>query len=794
MSTLQADDDVRADEVESSEEKSVKSGLTIRSIIVKGNKHIGNDALIAKMPYVEGGTFDPSKTGEAIRNIYSLGYFENIKIEKQTLPNKFIDLYVIVSEKKLFEKAEFKGNKALKYLKINERLKLDARQTISQHDINDMVFELKRLYEEHGYLFPKISAKLIVNAQSSDKARVVFTIKEGPKSYVLRINFKGNKKIPERKLRATILTQERWPLSFLNRAGKYHSEMVDVDKRLIEKFYNDNGYLMAKVSRVEPHYSSDKTEMALTYVIDEGEQFIVRSIGAPGDDIFLESELLPHVDLKVGEPYSVTKVMKSVEKLKELWGEKGYINADVYPQVKPDEKTNEVDVSFLAEHGNKVYVNRIDITGNDITKDKVIRRKLALQEGDLITLKKLQESSDAVEHLSFFDRGGVNWRMHRIDENTADLEMSVKETKTGQFNVNASTGSNERSNKTNLRLGVNLEKRNFMGEGWDVGFNSQMQLAKNGSQYFEGHFLDPHLFDSNISGRVAAFHKKQEFDSWVNVSASPELHESGGHVTFGFMIPKFDRYFEFSVDNGWEWVQSKKIIARGGSGSENAALQTILNRTFISDGHAWVGLNAIKDTRNHMVYPNRGYKLCFHSKIAPPPLNSSYAYVKGEIEMSYYTRIIGEDSLVLMLRGLLGSVHQIGNRKDIPYKEFFHVGGQASVRGFKFGEIGPLWKNKDPLGAREAIIINAELIFPVLPDYSVKAHLFYDAGAGWNTSKRGCPRTDLFTKNSFDFRQAVGFGINLMSPQPIKIDWGYKLDRRPGESPHEVHFSANFAL
>jgi outer membrane protein insertion porin family len=771
----------------------------IKTITVEGNNHTTDDAILNKLPFKQNTPFDQQRSAEAIHNLYSLDLFEQVTIEKEHISPLVVDLFVIVSEKKILEKIEFVGNKSIKRKKLLEKTNLDKKEMINDEELKHYIKTFKESYRDEGYHFVSINAKLVPNQENPDKVIAQFEFNENVKSYITRINFKGNKTFDDRKLRSILLTRERWLISILDGSGKYNPEMLEVDKRLIERLYQNEGYLLAKVSDADVEFSKTNEEIIVTFTIIEGQQFVVKNIYAPGDDVFLEKDILPHILLEKNKPYAVNKVISSMEKLKELWGEKGYINVDVYPQPKPDEKTGTVDVTFYVERGDRVYVNRIDITGNEATRDKLIRRQIELEEGDLITARKLDSSRTSIERLSFFERGGVNWRMHRIDDETADIEMNVKETQTGQLNFKASLGSEEHSNKRAVRVGIDLDKRNFMGEGWDLGGQANLQLAKKGSQFFEGHIFDPYLFDSNVSANFSIYRRKQDFSEWHNVTRPPSITEWGGVINLGFALPQIDKDLVAGFEVGLEDMKSNVIEARGNTIKERAGLQAILDRSFQSTTLQWFNFYLSLDTRNHRIYPSRGYRLYQSNKLAVPGINNTYAFIKSEFETSYYTPLIGEDSLVLALRTKFGAVQRLNSPTkslEIPYKELFHMGGQSTVRGFSFGSIGPAWKNVDPLGAKYAIQLNAELIFPLLPDYSMKGHVFYDAGAGWDTPTRGTSRRDLIVRNDFNMRHSIGFGLNLIHPQPIKIDWGYKLDRnkKVGESGHEFHLQANMAF
>ena len=765
---------------------------TIQKIFVEGNKFIKTETILRRLPYQEGEIFDPEKTATAIRHMYALGYFRQVRIEKEDISDKTMNLYVVLEERKLLEGISFVGNMAIKAKVIREKLEFDKIETVDEEQLERISKAIQGLYKDEYYHFVKVKYEIIVNKQNPDKARVIFTVDEGNKSRIKRIVFKGNKKIPGRKLRMIIFTREDWLFGILDDSGKYSEDALAMDKKRIEYFYRDNGYLMAKVAKVDVDFVHNKKEINVTFHIREGDQFKIRYISAPGDEIFQEHELLPYIMLEQGEPFSQSKLIDTINNLKAQWGNVGYIHADVYPQVLPNEETKEVDITFYAEKGNKMFVNRINITGNKVTKDRVIRRELDIEEGDLITSRKLGDSRMGVEFLGFFDRGSVNWKTHKLSDDRADLELMVKEAKTGKFNVGASYGSDKGTSARTLRGNVQFEKRNFLGRGFDVGANLQASLRR--FQKTSLFYFDPHIFDTDVSTMISLYYKQEEYDQWNNVNPSPIERTLGMTSRVGFLLPWLSRRTQLTLEFGVERIKNNHPMALP---SVRDTFQTVVDHTFQEGDNIWFGLDVGKDTRNHRVYPSQGYKILWTTRMAPPGINRGFSFMKTELEWSWYTSLIGEDSLVLMLHTRAGIVDSIKKDKTIPYKELFHMGGQNTVRGFVFGGVGPAWGSGDPLGARKAIQFNAELIFPLVPDYQMKGHVFYDAGAGWDTPKRDMSpaKLRLVKRDHFDLRHSVGFGINLTNPFPAKIDWGYKLDRdkATGESPHEFHISMNTA-
>lgn len=782
-------DDPGTESVE--DQSDLREKIEIKKIIVQGNKYVKDETILHRLPYKVGRYFDPLLSSQAIKNIYGLGYFSQVIIESEDAGYNAVNLFVIVTERKLLERVDIVGNKRIETKKIREQLGLDKLPAIDQEIVQRLARSIEKMYQDEQRYCAKVDGVLTPNKENPDKLVLTLTIKEGPRSILKRVYFKGCKNIPERKIRNIVLTREEWLFKFLDNAGVYKQEFIDMDKMRIEYFYRDSGYLNAKVVKTDIVFSKNKKNVDITFHIKEGPQFVVASINAPGDEMFSEDELLPLITLEKGQPYAQRKLVESIERLKGVWGDKGYIYADVYPQIKPDAEKKTVDITFHVERGNKMYVNRINITGNKTTRDKVIRRQLDIVEGDLITTPKLNASRSNVEYLSFFEKEGVNWEIHRLNDTLADLEMNVKEDKTGNVNFMLSYGSDKANPNRSLRASIAASKGNLFGLGYDVGLMLQAD-RHHVPQKMEFHFIDPHILDSNVSGAYYFYKRIDEFEGWSNVQPSPVQKVKGANFKFGFGLPKIDKHLHIMLDLAFEDVKNNDPHA---TGALQHIFEPVVRRQFQKGSIKSIGVELVKDTRNHQVYPCEGYRLMLGCHTALPMINKHFSFIKNEIEGSNYNALIGRDSLVLGLHGMIGRVSDLDNNKSVPYKDLFIMGGQSSVRGFAWGGVGPSWETGEPLGARNALLLQAELIFPIDQGYGMKGHFFYDAGAGWDTPKKSAAEAYYVHRDSFDLRQSIGFGINLLRPMPAKIDWGFKLDRRKdrGESPHEFHLTMNYA-
>ncbi len=787
--------------------------LIIKSINIEGNKYIGSDVLRSKIPFQVGQPLDTKKSGIAINNLYSLGAFKQIEIKARE-DGTLVHLTITVEEKKLLSGIEFKGNSDISTKKITESLELAKLSYIDEESARNIAQAVQAMYVNEGFHRAQVSFDLQQSKDNPAKVTAFFTVDEGEKASVLRVEFKGNKKIPARKLRKHLHTKERWILGFGDGSGTFDERRVEYDKSIIESYYFEHGFFNTKVYKTDTEFSDNRRDITVTFHIDESEQYIVRRVIPPHDDIVSVEEAEAAISIREGHPFIRHEVIESIDRMTALWKEKGYIYAEISDNLRQDDDSKEVDLAFMVNPGKKLYANRITISGNVNTRDSLIRRRLDILEGDLITSNKLETSKRAVEFLSFYEPKGVNWIIHRVADDLADLELNVKEAKTGNFNAQLTYGaSGENDQKQELQGSILLEKGNLLGHGIDAGAAIKTGFDRNrpGLRRFEIRLIDPHVFDKDVSCGFYLYRRWDEYDRFRTLSVLPSMHTMGTNVRFGFGLPELDKRLALVLDLGAETIHNNNPKVPVNS---NIALQRIdplyqliVDRTFQQGSQLWIGLDLVKDMRNHQVYPNKGYKISVGSKLAPSPINQTFGYFRLEAAASMYNAILNEDDLVLGNHLKVCNIRELSANKSIPYKELFHMGGPNTVRGHIWSGIGPAWRStNEPLGGRSAVQCNNEISFPLARQLGMRGHFFYDLGAAWDTPNKSINDfnatqsasqqitfDDVVIRNNFNLRHTVGLGLNLTSPFPAKIDWGFKLDRQPGESAHEFHLTMNYA-
>lgn len=787
------------------------NGLTIKKIVIKRHdpNHFLTEAMIrSNVPYVEGEEFSVAKTSKLIHKLYELGqpfgYFQQVLVGGEVLDENNMNLYVITYEKPLLSEVEFKGNQAISEKDLNKVLNLENVHALSEIDLPQVEQRIRKLYRENDYHFAQIKAELVPVKTASKgvtQVKLVVQIKEDRPSRVRRVLFQGNRHMQARHLRKVMFTREDWLLGPLTKAGSYHPENLVADKHFIRNHYKSNGYLLANVIDVQSELDPVTRQFDLTFIVDEGEQYRIGEVQIEGGTSDVSNELLLSVlPLQTGAIYSEKDLRDASEMLRTVWGEQGYVFVETSPTVLPDPATKTVAITFNIELGNKVHLNRLNVYGNKKTRDKVIRRKLALAEGELMTTVRMDVSKDRISQLGYFDpQGGVEWKMHRLDQDWADLDLILKEKKTGRAGMNMGYGGGpgQMGSSNSFRVGAEVYDINVFGRGYLLKLAGEWSKEIWTAQLLAA---NPWLFDKPIMGRTDFHVSRGGYDEELQNVETFNEQRVGASAGLGFMLsPNYLHETFIETDLAFDDIRfsEKPKVKTNNSRAEENLLQTILNRRFQPGGLLTLTNVIRQDYRNSSEHPCRGYQWSLVNRVGLGAGNNRLGFRKLELDASWYTPLIGEHDLVFGLHGHFGVVGEVGN-SHVPYRELFHVGGPTSVRGFLFGQIGPVIRTGTAthqfgsIGSTKAFYVNAELIFPFTANLSMKGAFFYDGGAGWDT-----PGFDSFTaaqqalvqRNRFDYRHTVGFGIRMTQPQPIKVDWGFKLDRRPGEPHMEIHFS-----
>ena len=819
-----AQDEIILDEIdeEASEIEEAEEPRRVNEIFITGNKQVPTEAILDRIPFAKGEIFDPLKTRTLIQNLYfDLKRFRNITVNGENVGKDLINIHIVLDEKKILKEVVIEGNKQVTRKEIFDKINFNEIPAIDEEELKKYSLVIQKIYKEKGFHQTEIKTSLRI--EDENRATAVFQIEEKPKSIIKRICFKGNAHMSSKKLRNIIFSREDWLGSFMDKSGTYQEDRINGDKHMLEQFYQNNGYLNAKVVDVETTINPATKNIVLTYEIREGDCYTIKDVKVSGNDILKEEFLLSVLPVRPGDVYSRERLVDAMKALEFIWGDFGYIYASINPDIQTDDENKTVSISFDTDLGSQVFLNKITIRGNKKTRDKIIRRKISLEEGLLITNSHMDASKSRVESLGYFDqRDGVNWKLTRLSENSADLDLFLKEIKTGDAHLKIGFGGSAtslHSPTSSVSVEGNVSDTNFGGSGVMVNLATKLGTDEKTVIF---NVTQPWLFDKPIYGSLDLYHKRFSYDQFTMTQPINEKF-TGGKLTTGFVTGSQRRLFNdtfvrlgLGVDNvnyGTTIIDDKPCPSRpratipalcdDATGltriEATLAYDSLLAKLFEPGTFTSLTAQIGQDKKNHPMHPSSGYAWIARSLFVLPSLNSRIGFNKVDIDVNWYTPLIGDFDLIFRLHGYVGLIIPLKNRV-VPYRELFHIGGPASVRGFLFGQIGPQFTvsdtqnalRQDSIGGDKTAFVNAELIFPILSDFSMKGLVFYDGGTGWDNPYVKTVSERFIRNNNFDYRHSVGVGLRILNPVPMRIDWGFKLDPRKGETGYEVHFGMQY--
>lgn len=809
----------------------------IHNIFIVGLENIHIQAVLAKLTVKIGDILDRKKIASLVKNIFALGYFSDVTLYYSTVletndgKEKAINLHIKVKEKKKLANFRFEGNAHISQETFEKKINISKISWIDEASILVIIEKIKKIYAEKQYY--KANITYVMEYLDTGSVNVFFKIDEGVFGRVRKINFKGNNSISRSELKDILVSREAWLLGFLDRGGVYRKEMIDYDRFQIENYYHNKGFYEAQVLNVKLEENETDGMIDVTFYIEEGQRFNFNLISYENNSLLTEEQLKKIVRINAGDLYDKDKIKNAIAGIKSELGDKGYMYSSVNPKIKIDKKNNLIDIVFLIDKGKPVYVKSINILGNIKTYEDVVRRELFFNEGDILTVKNLEKSKRALEGLGFFQQGtGVDWQLNSYDKYQVDVNWLLQEAKTGRVYLNLSINSGsdagqnlqglaqEQANRwyntllTVSRIGLTLRDSHWNGKA--VGYFLDASYASTDRSFSCG-MSTPWLFNYPISAGWNATFRNLIYNDFKQSTSAPNEKNQGVNIQFGYRCGPLNNVIfgmSLGMDNIAYVNQVIPLMRFPDNPIYQAAYSQMVLRSFQPGTITWINMAISDDKRNHPTRATVGYKWLIEAKVALPNQNlfknvSNFGYTRIGIEGSWYTPLISEYDVILYLHGYGGYIYQFKDC-NIPYKELFHIGGPQNVRGFLYGQIGPMLMGSS-LGATKAFFFNAEIRCPITKVNGMMVLAFYDGGAGWDTiyydpSSNQVPCHDmqnldyffaynpnqvLIKNNNPNYRHAVGVGIRLTQPMPVKIDWGIKLDRnkRLGESLSEVHIS-----
>jgi outer membrane protein insertion porin family len=709
----------------------------IASIGITGNARIDSGAIRRHIASRAGDRFDPKALNADLKNVHKMGYFEDVAIDVID-SEKGKEVVFKVTEKPVIGQILIEGTKELKEETVQEAVTITSNSIINPKKVRETVDNILALYKEKGYYNTEIDTKFTY--PKPERVDVRFIIDEGPKIYTKEIKFSGNKAFKTRKLKKVIETSTKGLFSWVTESGLLKMDVLEQDVARLTAYYHNHGYIEAKVG--EPDIVQEGKWLYVTFNIYEGERYRVGTVDLTGD-LIVDKEILLYMTRIREEEYLSRKILREdILRLTDMYAENGFAFAEVNPVVEEDKKGKIVNIVINIAKGDLVYVNRIMIKGNTRTRDKVIRRELAIKEKDVFNSKALRTSHESLQRLDYFEEVNINPEAAR-EKNFMDVTVEVKEKRTGAFSIGAGYSSAE-----NFIFMGEISQDNFLGKGQRLAL--QANLGGISTRYSLS-FTEPHYKDTNLLIGIDLYKWEKEYTDYTKNS-------NGGGIRIGYPI--------------WgKWYMGL------GYGYDNADLTDIAEDAsqIIKDSAdihitSFVTASFSRDTRNRRFNASRGSKNFITTKYAGGPLlGGDAAFTKVEASTSWYYQVYWE--LISHFKLAAGQILESSSGK-LPVFEKFYLGGIRDIRGFETNTISP----KDPgtdeqIGGKNMWYMNAELAFPVVKDVGLNGVVFFDAGNVY--------------ADDWDFdtiKKSVGGGVRWMSPMgPLRLEYGYIINPEPDE-------------
>ncbi|MCC7201565.1 MAG: outer membrane protein assembly factor BamA [Nitrospirae bacterium] len=713
---------------------------SIKQIDVTGNRRIETSTIISKISLKTGDTLSAGVIREEIQRLYGTDFFDDIRVVSDKSDDG-VTLTFIVKERPILREVLYDGNEKITTDKLREKVTFITGVPVSQKQIKENVERLRELYREDGYYEATIIP--VVSRSADDSVSVSFFIKEGKKIKIREIRVTGTVRISESSLLKIINTKRYKALtSWITDSGIFKEVEAQNDVDRIRDYYLDHGYVYIQVSGPEMEIIEGGQWMRLNFHVTEGEQFRIRNIDFSGNDIFKGDEIKQKIRLRNGMIFSRKTLRDDMGLITDMYGEKGYAFANVLPDIRPDDPSKVIDITFNIDKGEKITVRRINISGNEKTRDKVIRREVRLSEQGYLDTSSLKRSFQRLNNLNFFEN--VEIVPDTVSRDMVDLNIRVREKPTGAFSMGGGYSS-----VYGLVGMLDVTEGNLFGRGELLKLKGEFGELRTS---YDITFKEPWFMDRPTSVTVNMFDTVRTFDAY-------NVNSRGGNIGLG---RSFGEYWSGGITYG---IQNITVGGEPPAGLEKGTTTTGSLITSVT-----------RDTRDNYWDPRSGNRHNLSLEYADSFLGGDNIFAKYILDTTWYYPMIFDTAI--MFHGRYGEGKGFRG-DDLPANEKFYVGGIYTVRGFDYGRATtPSTVSGDPilgdlLGADKELIFNIEYIVPLVKDARINGVLFFDAGSGFG-------KDDSITTS--DLRTSAGGGFRWFSPiGPLRLEWGYNLDPRPGE-------------
>ncbi len=711
----------------------------IIEIQITGNKNVETKKILKALEIKKGDEYSEEKVSEGLQDIYELGFFEDITIEVFEVEGG-VNVNYVVTEKPLIKRIEFKGNKEFSDGKLGREIESKKEESFDNRKMQEDTEKIATLYKEKGYANVKVEP-YTTEDENSGTVIMTFFITEGKQIRIEKVSLIGVEAFNPKKIEKKLKTK---------RKKFFKQELLDEDMKKIEAYYKDRGFLKVHLGTPVVIHDEEKAKTFVTLFVYEGLKYTVGDIQFKDNYVIAAGDLEKDLELKRGEVFSQEEFERSLFNIQEHYAEKGYILMRSNPEYSTDDEKKVVNIRISISENGIVYLNRIHLGGNVITKDYVIKREFLVKEGEPFNVKKIRRTQEKLYNLGFFSDVVIEIG-ETGDPRRADLICQVTEQRTGLLTMGAGYSSQD-----GLLGTFQITQSNFLGRGQRIDL--MVEVGKKKTNY-QVSFTEPWFLGRHVLFGVAIYDTDRDRDYYKET-------RSGGNIRVG---PHLTDILSLRFTYTYERVKVYDALSpyKDEEGRKDSSSFT----TYL-----------IRDNRDNIFDASRGSRNSISLQISGGILGGDTDFVKTFASSSWFFQTFWRFVLGLQLR--YGIVSSFPPSTGVPIYERFYVGGADTVRGYDYrGEIGP------PEGGVTMFVSNVEYKFPIVMEKGrtiLQGAVFLDMGGSW---RKGDVNFTI-GRGEDQLKVGIGVGVRFQTPIfPVRLDWGYGLNHRPGEDKSQWYFT-----
>jgi len=729
-------------------------GETIQTIRVVGAERLEPQTVLSYVKLRAGQPYSSSAADQALKDLYETELFSNVQITNDAASGI---VTIQVKENPVVNRIILEGNKRIKDEKILPEIKVAPRQIFTRSKVRADVARIIELYKRQGRYAATVEPKMVMLDQN--RVDIVFEITEGDKSKVRQINIIGNEKFSDGELRGQMVTKQAGFSKIFSSTTSYDPDRMAFDQQKLRQFYLTQGYADFRVVSAVAELTPDKKDFIITYVVEEGQRYKFGDVKVDSQLRDFDSEkLAAQLPMKKGDWYNAKLVEDTIDKLNETAGAFGYAFADVRPQYDRNKEDLTMGITFVIAEAPRVYVERIDVNGNTLTQDKVVRREFRLAEGDAFNSLQVKRSTNRIKSLGYFQEKFEVEQKPGSAEDRVILEANVEEKPTGELQLSAGFSSLE-----SFIFQASIQQRNFRGRGQTVGLSGSYSRY---SKSVEASFTEPYVFDKNVSMGLDIYRRDLNSFNYYNSNRNTTYKQAttGFQVRAGVPLTEYLTAVARYTLNYDDVSLDKNTFYSDRLSPGNLQCEPLLAGRYLCDAigkrlSSIVGMSLIYDTLDNRVRPTRGITSSLNVDVAG--LGGDVSYVRLRANASKFTNL--GKGFIFKLSAEGGAIKSL-NGDDIRLTDRFYL-GEPQIGGFDIRGVGPRVIRKpyiddsgnfltrpataddklstkrsqwtdDALGGKYYYLATAEVEIPLgsgARELGLRPSIFVNAGSVWGT-------------------------------------------------------------